>query len=59
LEMLLPLCTKSIRLYFFPEKPVTAGWQIWSQLPGGGGGGGRSRRVFLWPRPGHLSIQGR
>jgi hypothetical protein len=28
LEMLLPLCTKSIRLYFFPEKPVTAGWQI-------------------------------
>jgi hypothetical protein len=21
-------CPKSIRLYFFPEKPVTAGWQI-------------------------------
>jgi hypothetical protein len=21
-------CSKSIRLYFFPEKPVTAGWQI-------------------------------
>jgi hypothetical protein len=24
-------CPKSIRLYFFPEKPVMAGWQIWSQ----------------------------
>jgi hypothetical protein len=21
-------CPKSIRLYFFPEKPVMAGWQI-------------------------------
>jgi hypothetical protein len=21
-------CPKSIQLYFFPEKPVTAGWQI-------------------------------
>jgi hypothetical protein len=21
-------CPKSIRLYFFPEKPVAAGWQI-------------------------------
>jgi hypothetical protein len=21
-------CPKSIRFYFFPEKPVTAGWQI-------------------------------
>jgi hypothetical protein len=24
----MPACPKSIRLYFFPEKPVMAGWQI-------------------------------
>jgi hypothetical protein len=22
-------CSKIIPLYFFPEKPVAAGWQIW------------------------------
>jgi hypothetical protein len=28
-------CPKSIQLYFFPEKPVMAGWQISSQWWGG------------------------
>jgi hypothetical protein len=28
MKTLIIACPKSIRLYFFPEKAVTAGWQI-------------------------------
>jgi hypothetical protein len=53
--LLYEACPKSIRLYFFPEKPVMAGWQIWSQW---WGGTFMRMRDLLRPRPVGLSLVG-